>query len=58
MHWGDRHRAPEGPPVTISHAGCGGAVDAVLRCEHCGEVVRGRGIALAWREPLTPAAAG
>lgn len=34
--WGDRHRAPGGPPTLILHRGCGGAVTPVLACEACG----------------------
>ncbi|MEU1208581.1 helix-turn-helix domain-containing protein [Nocardia sp. NPDC005825] len=35
MQWGDRHLAgPEGPPLTVTHTGCGATVRATLRCEH------------------------
>ncbi len=36
MGWGDRHRAPGGPPILILHEGCGGSVNAALTCEQCG----------------------
>jgi DNA-binding HxlR family transcriptional regulator len=36
MKWGDRHAAPEGPPVVLEHRGCGGAVDEHRLCESCG----------------------
>ena len=37
MQWGDRHLAqPDGPPVTLEHRDCGGAVDGHLCCERCG----------------------
>ena len=36
MKWGDRHMAPEGPPVRILHADCGGELDARLHCDRCG----------------------
>jgi DNA-binding HxlR family transcriptional regulator len=36
MHWGDRHAAPDGPPVLLEHRGCGGAVDSHRICETCG----------------------
>jgi DNA-binding HxlR family transcriptional regulator len=36
--WGDRHLAPEGPPVLYTHAGCGGRVAQRLVCDSCGEV--------------------
>ena len=36
--WGDRHLAPDGPPVLYMHAGCGGSVAQRLVCDTCGEV--------------------
>ncbi len=37
MQWGDEYApSPKGAPMTISHRGCGGAVDAHLRCAQCG----------------------
>jgi hypothetical protein len=36
MYWGDRHAAPDGPPVLLEHRGCGGAVDSHRICETCG----------------------
>lgn len=36
LQWGDRHRAPDGPPTLILHRGCGGAVTPALSCEGCG----------------------
>ncbi len=36
MQWGDRHLAPEGPPVRVLHDGCGGEVGERLRCTRCG----------------------
>ena len=40
MKWGDRH-APEeaGPPLVVLHRGCGGEIDARLRCAVCGESI-------------------
>ncbi|GAA0584088.1 helix-turn-helix domain-containing protein [Paractinoplanes ferrugineus] len=35
--WGDRWAAPDGPPVTYEHAGCGGEVVVEAACERCGE---------------------
>jgi hypothetical protein len=32
MEWGDRWLAPDGPPVELSHTGCGTAVSVELRC--------------------------
>lgn len=35
MQWGDQHLpADAGPPLTVTHAECGGEVRATLRCEH------------------------
>jgi DNA-binding HxlR family transcriptional regulator len=36
LKWGDRHAAPEGPPVVLRHNGCGGEVDDRRRCGKCG----------------------
>lgn len=37
MHWGDKHAADEdGPPVALTHQGCGGAVDDRRICAKCG----------------------
>ena len=36
MRWGDAHRAPDGPPTLIRHAGCGGDVTAAMTCGRCG----------------------
>jgi DNA-binding HxlR family transcriptional regulator len=36
MQWGDRHLPRVGgPPVTLTHRGCGGELDAHLRCDRC-----------------------
>jgi len=34
--WGDRWAAPNGPPVTFEHEGCGSKVEAHLLCLKCG----------------------
>jgi DNA-binding HxlR family transcriptional regulator len=40
MRWGDRWKWPGGKgPVLVTHAGCGGAARAELRCERCGETL-------------------
>ena len=44
--WGDQYAAPDGPPVTLTHASCGEVVHAVLVCEHCGERLDPRGVQL------------
>jgi DNA-binding HxlR family transcriptional regulator len=40
--WGDRHAAPDGPPVRVVHEHCGHASELVLRCSACGEAVSAR----------------
>jgi DNA-binding HxlR family transcriptional regulator len=35
--WGDKHAAPDGPPVLMVHDDCGHAVHAVSHCSHCGK---------------------
>jgi DNA-binding HxlR family transcriptional regulator len=42
MKWGDRHAAPEGPPMLIFHRDCGGEVDERFRCKKCGADVSAR----------------
>ena len=36
--WGDRWRAPDGPPILYRHGGCGGGVHVQAVCETCGPV--------------------
>jgi DNA-binding HxlR family transcriptional regulator len=38
MHWGDRHLAPDGPPMLVSHDDCGGTLTAQLVCSDCGRL--------------------
>lgn len=45
--WGDRHAAPDGPPIEIVHTGkrgCGHRTNPVLCCSECGEQVDARAI--------------
>ncbi len=35
--WGDKYAAPDGPPMLVTHKGCGQVSDAVLTCSACGE---------------------
>jgi DNA-binding HxlR family transcriptional regulator len=42
MKWGDRHAAPDGPPVLVLHRDCGGEIDARFTCERCGAAVAAR----------------
>ncbi|HWJ65306.1 MAG TPA: helix-turn-helix domain-containing protein [Nocardioides sp.] len=41
LAWGDRWRAPDGPPMVLTHESCGHDTSGVVVCEHC-------------REPLVP----
>jgi DNA-binding HxlR family transcriptional regulator len=36
LQFGDRHYAPAGAPMLITHRGCGGALTAHLTCDRCG----------------------
>ena len=42
LQFGDRHYAPHGPPVVLTHSDCGGAVDAHRVCERCGARMNAR----------------
>jgi len=42
--WGDKHAAPDGPPLKVVHKGCGQAVGAVMVCSHCGERIGPRDV--------------
>jgi DNA-binding HxlR family transcriptional regulator len=35
VQFGDRYYAPDGPPMVLTHKGCGGAVDAHRTCDRC-----------------------
>jgi DNA-binding HxlR family transcriptional regulator len=35
--WGDKHAAPDGPPVLIRHSNCGQICTAVPACSACGK---------------------
>jgi len=37
MQFGDRYYAPDGPPIVVTHKGCGGTMDAHRICTTCGE---------------------
>ena len=39
MKWGDKYAAPNGPPVVLHHAGCGGELDDHRICTVCGKPV-------------------
>jgi DNA-binding HxlR family transcriptional regulator len=42
--WGDKHGAPDGPPLQTIHKGCGQISDAVLTCSSCGEPIGPRDV--------------
>jgi len=42
--WGDKHAAPEGPPVQVVHKDCGEDSEAVLVCSECREPVAARDV--------------
>jgi len=37
--WGDKHAAPDGPPLQVIHKDCGQISDAVTVCSACGKPV-------------------
>jgi DNA-binding HxlR family transcriptional regulator len=44
LAWGDRHAAPDGPPVMLEHSGCGGRVNDRRICESCGALLGPRDV--------------
>jgi DNA-binding HxlR family transcriptional regulator len=36
MRYGDRHYAPDGPPMIVTHRGCGGELTDRRACARCG----------------------
>ena len=36
MRYGDRHYAPDGPPMLVTHRGCGGELTDRRACTRCG----------------------
>jgi DNA-binding HxlR family transcriptional regulator len=49
MQWGDRHLPRVGgPPVALTHRGCGGQLDTHLCCNRCGEPLGPRDV---WAAP-------
>ena len=44
LQWGDKYAAPGGPPVLLTHKGCGGAVDEHRICARCGEPLVARSV--------------
>jgi DNA-binding HxlR family transcriptional regulator len=44
LRWGDRHAAPNGPPVILRHEGCGGELGERRVCTRCGEPLGARDV--------------
>lgn len=44
MQFGDRHYAPDGPPIVLTHRDCGGAVDEHRMCTACGAKLTARDV--------------
>jgi DNA-binding HxlR family transcriptional regulator len=44
LQWGDRHCAPDGPPVVLEHRGCGGELDDRRICLKCGTPLQARDV--------------
>jgi len=42
--WGDRHAAPNGPPVELIHTACGEHIHVVDSCSNCGEQLHARDV--------------
>jgi DNA-binding HxlR family transcriptional regulator len=42
--WGDKHAAPEGPPLEVVHKACGKVSQAVMTCSACGERLTARDV--------------
>jgi DNA-binding HxlR family transcriptional regulator len=42
--WGDKHAAPEGPPLRVVHKKCGKVSQAVMTCSVCGEPLTARDV--------------
>ena len=37
LQYGDRYYAPDGPPMLLTHRGCGGELDDRRICKRCGD---------------------
>lgn len=42
--WGDKHAAPDGPPLKLVHKTCGHMTEAVLTCSRCGKRISARDV--------------
>ncbi len=54
--WGDRHAAPNGPPLLVTHRVCGAVTEAVMVCSSCGERLQARDVVAATGPGHTPGA--
>jgi DNA-binding HxlR family transcriptional regulator len=44
--WGDRHAAPDGPPIIYQHTTCGSQIHQQTHCAACGQQVRNTDIGI------------
>jgi DNA-binding HxlR family transcriptional regulator len=44
MQYGDAYYAPDGPPLVLTHSGCGGHVDSHRICDRCGARLTARDV--------------
>jgi DNA-binding HxlR family transcriptional regulator len=42
--WGDRHEAPDGPPLEVVHTACGQVSEAVMTCSACSAPIGARDV--------------
>jgi DNA-binding HxlR family transcriptional regulator len=42
--WGDKHAAPDGPPLEVVHKACGEVSQALMTCSACGERLTARDV--------------
>jgi DNA-binding HxlR family transcriptional regulator len=42
--WGDKHAAPDGPPLKVMHKKCGKVSQALMTCSACGEHLTARDV--------------
>jgi DNA-binding HxlR family transcriptional regulator len=42
LQYGDRHYAPDGPPMLLTHKGCGGRLDDRRTCTRCGVTLQAK----------------
>ena len=44
MQWGDRWRAPDGPPLLLKHSDCKGALELTVACQDCSKPLTARDV--------------